>query len=220
MKKWKLLFAAQLFLFGCNYNQSKNTGDTGAQIQKIVPPEQITFKMLQTSVLPECLRCHSAAGGNKGGISLETFADVFKNAHQIRIEVAGGTMPPTGKLSDAKIKMLTDWIDNGALENGGKPSEPPPAPVPTPAPEPTPTPVPTPVPVPVPAEIKFEDVLTKVIKTSCLKCHSGFEIYENVFSKKELIKSEVTSGSMPQDSTLTDEQKKLILNWIEQGAPK
>ena len=232
MNKCKILCLAMLFLFGCNYNQSKVSSDKmPATTQKITSPDQLTYKLVKESVLLNaCLKCHSEAGGNKGGINLENFENVFKNSHQIRIEVAGGTMPPTGKLSEEQIKIVTDWIDAGAAENGKVAGELP-TPKPTPTPTSTSTPIPAPVPNPVPQKISFEMVYNQVIKTNCLKCHSeiggnhgevNLEAYDRVFAKRFEVKFEIETNQMPtqKGTALTEIQKKLILTWIQQGSLK
>ncbi len=233
MNRCKTLCAATLLLFGCNYNESKQLAENGTLTQKIISADQITFKIIQEKIINEaCLKCHSASGGNKGGINLETFAAVEKLTHEIRKEVAGGTMPPNAKLSESQIKLLTDWIDAGAFEHGKISGEiPTPAPVPKPTPTPAPTPNPTPAPAPAPPKLNFESVFNLVIKTNCLKCHSAaagnkgdvnLETFENVFLNRNTINDVVSSGEMPtkRGTPLTLEQKTMILAWIQKGSPK
>ena len=234
MNKCLVLLAASLLFFGCSYNESKIKDEKAPPLtQKITSPEQITYKLVHESVLQNaCLRCHSAAGGNRGGINLESYQNVFKNSHQIRIEVAGATMPPSDKLTAEQIKLVTDWIDAGASENGKVAGElPTPAPTPPPPTVPTPGPAPKPTPLPIPVKISFDEVLKKVIKTNCLKCHSeiggnsgelNFETYESVFENRNRIKNEVSTDQMPPKNgvPLTIDQKKLILTWIDQGSLK
>jgi uncharacterized membrane protein len=224
----KIVFIlAVLLLSSCNYSRMKKPLQLDEGLQKIASPEEITFKMVNESVIqPACLSCHSEAGGNRGGLNLENFENVFKNSHAIRLEVAGGTMPPSQKLTDQQIKLVTAWIDAGAHENGKINSEnPPPVTPPTPPPVPvepppvTPTPVPveppplTPTPVPVepppvtpPVGPTFTEVMNTVIKTNCFQCHStaggnrgglNLETYQNIFDNRHAIKFEVENGTMP-----------------------
>lgn len=119
-----------------------------------------------------------------------------------------------------------------------------PAPVPTPIPTPTPDPVPAPAPVPIPTPtpvpapdpqplpLNFETVFTKVISTNCLKCHKHSDDddddkvfltnYDEVYAARKDVASEIESGSMPpkRGIPLTDEQRKLILDWLTAGAPQ
>jgi uncharacterized membrane protein len=141
-------------LSSCNYSRMKKPLQLDEGVRKISSPDEITFKMVNEAVIqPMCLSCHSEAGGNRGGLNLENFENVFKNSHGIRLEVAGGTMPPRQQLSAEQIKLVTDWIDAGAHENGkvnAGPQPPAPQPSPTPAPvEPPPVNPPTPTPAPV-----------------------------------------------------------------------
>ena len=153
----KILFVlAVTLLSSCNYSRMKKPLQLDEGVQKISSPDEITFKMVNESVIqPMCLSCHSEAGGNRGGLNLENFENVFKNSHAIRLEVAGATMPPRQQLSAQQIKLVTDWIDAGAHENGkvnGGNNPPPPAPSPEPNPTPSPVPVEPPPVNPTPVE--------------------------------------------------------------------
>lgn len=225
MNRCFTLCLAVLCLAGCNYDYEKKAMELAPFEQKITSPEQITYKLVNQSILKtSCLNCHSAAAGDKGGINLESFETVSKNASQIRKEVAGKTMPPGGQLTETQIKLLTDWIDAGAHENGTLAGE-----LPTPTPAPTTTPTPTPEPEPI--AVTFAKVQELVIKTNCLKCHSAaggnsgdvnLETYKNVFDNRFEIKMAVETGQMPtkRGTPLTKEQKELILTWIANGSPE
>ncbi|MEQ1723304.1 MAG: c-type cytochrome [Pseudobdellovibrio sp.] len=243
-----IILAGLLLLSSCNYNQSKNKEVSGSEVpQKITSPNELTYKILNDAVIaPACLSCHSDSGGNKAGLNLETYAKVFAKKDLIKDLVAKKEMPPASReaLSDQQIKMIIDWIDAGALENGKiadvepvKPVEPPAQepPVVVLPPEPPPVVVVPPPPVvpPViePEKIYFAKVYAQVIETNCLKCHSAaggnsgdvnLETYANVFDKRHEIKFEVENGTMPtkRGTPLTPEQKKLIISWIEQGSPE
>ena len=69
-----------------------------------------------------------------------------------------------------------------------------------------------------------------LITTYCLlgsNCHSpgstnaGGELtdYTKIFAKRDAIRSAVYSGIMPQTGSLTIDQKKKIVCWIDDGAP-
>lgn len=77
---------------------------------------------------------------------------------------------------------------------------------------------------------KYTADVQPIIAASCLlgsNCHSagstntGGELtdYNKVFSKRAAIKDAVFSGTMPQTGTLSADQKKKIICWIESGAP-
>ena len=77
---------------------------------------------------------------------------------------------------------------------------------------------------------KYAADVQPIIATSCLlgsNCHSagssnaGGELtdYNKVFNKRAQIRAAVNSGIMPQSGTLTTDQKKKIICWIDGGAP-
>lgn len=107
------------FLVSCGYNNSEiaqpnqgvPTGSNGSA------PTATDFTLIKAQVFqPYCLRCHSAAGGNRGGINLETYASVKPLLTRIKSAVNSGFMPPSGPLPDATKKLLIDWIDAGGVE--------------------------------------------------------------------------------------------------------
>ncbi|MBC7420394.1 MAG: hypothetical protein H7328_06655 [Bdellovibrio sp.] len=80
-------------------------------------------------------------------------------------------------------------------------------------------------------EISFATVQQYVIAPVCLACHSvggsrgsnlgdiNLANYQNVFSQREDIRSDILDGSMPKDSpALSGYQKRLILAWLDAGA--
>ena len=68
-----------------------------------------------------------------------------------------------------------------------------------------------------------------IIQTYCNKsgCHNSGSAngpgpltnYTEVFNARTLVRSAVSSGSMPKDVTLTTAQKNTIICWIDSGAP-
>ena len=73
----------------------------------------------------------------------------------------------------------------------------------------------------------FREVNSSVFKKSCLSCHDASDrlplnTYVAVSKNLENIKLVVSNGSMPKAPTLplTESEKSLVLNWIENGAPE
>lgn len=77
---------------------------------------------------------------------------------------------------------------------------------------------------------KYAADVQPLIATTCLlgsNCHSagstnaGGELtdYSKVFNKRAEIKSAVNSGIMPQSGSLSTDEKKKIICWIDSGAP-
>ncbi len=80
-------------------------------------------------------------------------------------------------------------------------------------------------------QLNFAVVSDQVLKPKCLQCHSdaqknsggvNLETYASVRSVLDDIKNDVQSGDMPRSpaAPLTDEEKYLVLAWIQIGAPK
>jgi hypothetical protein len=53
----------------------------------------------------------------------------------------------------------------------------------------------------------------------CVGCHSSYASYSGVSSSKSTIRSNIVSGNMPQNGSLTDAEKNSIVCWIDAGAP-
>ncbi|MEI6853164.1 MAG: hypothetical protein WCL06_09990 [Bacteroidota bacterium] len=58
-----------------------------------------------------------------------------------------------------------------------------------------------------------------LVSSKCVGCHSAYSTYSGISSDKSKIRSSIVSGSMPQNSTLTDAQKNAIVCWIDNGGP-
>ncbi len=58
--------------------------------------------------------CH---GSNANIPSWATYDDVKAKASNIKSRTSNKTMPPNGGLSDADIKLIADWVDQGAPDN-------------------------------------------------------------------------------------------------------
>lgn len=207
--------------------------------------KELSYKNVLNQVLQaKCLNCHSEKGGNRGHLNLETYQSVLNNREQIRDEVVTKKMPKksVAPLTDEQIKLIVDWIDAGANEFETVESQPtpPPAspgepPVVTPEPalppeveplvEPT-ADIPSTEPVDV-ANMNFGAVMKLVIEPKCLQCHNtnaknGIELatYADLLFQKDDIKKDILSAKMPGKDTLTDYQKKLILDWIAADMPE
>jgi uncharacterized membrane protein len=274
MLKIILVATTSLFLVGCNFYDSQKlqlepkpvpgveTDNTGTEAEvEPIQADLLSYKIVMEKVLlKNCVGCHSETGRNRGKVNLETYEKVFQNKAAVRAEVFNKSMPPKpprgNVLTEAQIKMVLDWIDNGArLEPNTPPPvveplpvvepapvEPPPVVAPITSPVATSTPVVAPTdPVVAPTEpivqpvtaIYFADVMEKVLKTNCLKCHSeagrnrgkvNLETYANVIDVQDDLLTDLETDQMPPSPPkgipLTDEQKKLIFDWFAAGAPE
>jgi hypothetical protein len=65
----------------------------------------------------------------------------------------------------------------------------------------------------------FSSDVFPLIKSKCWACHNNMGDYTQVKALSSQIKDNVISGSMPKNDHLTNEQKDIIVCWIEAGAP-
>lgn len=144
--KFLYITVMTIFLANCGYQNTQlpadaNNNDPGinnANGNGNGTTNGVDFASVKSNVfVVYCLRCHSQAGGNKGGINLESYAGVRASLSLISNAVNSGMMPPSGALPAVKINILNTWIQMGAPEfqvnnpnNGGAPT----VPVPTPDP--------------------------------------------------------------------------------------
>ncbi|RZA24759.1 MAG: hypothetical protein EOP10_08930 [Proteobacteria bacterium] len=73
----------------------------------------------QRIITPYCLSCHSAAGGNRGGINLESYDSIASRLPTIRrTTITQKTMPPSSspQLPPEAIQLLDAWITAGATD--------------------------------------------------------------------------------------------------------
>jgi len=87
---------------------------------------------------------------------------------------------------------------------------------------------PQPAPAPAPA-LDYATVNADVLTPKCVRCHGGsngtsagvnLTTYAGVKAHLSTVRSEVVSGSMPQNDSLTQEQYNQLINWIDAGAPQ
>jgi uncharacterized membrane protein len=82
-------------------------------------PDKIDFQMVQSRVIGlRCIGCHSAKGGNKGGVNLETYQNVFEQKDKFEDDVRSGDMPrPTTRpLTKIQKDILLIWLEKDAPE--------------------------------------------------------------------------------------------------------
>lgn len=84
-----------------------------------VDPDLETKVSFKDDVKPiidsKCTVCHSPSGGFSP--SLTNFSEVKARANRVQARVSNGTMPQSGPLPDAQIKVIVDWVNEGALDN-------------------------------------------------------------------------------------------------------
>jgi hypothetical protein len=211
------------------------------------PPLAPTFASLDANVFkPKCATCHTDPEPDSG-IDLSSYESIMRLQGLVvpgdpansllYVVVVAEKMPKGSPLSADEKDAIHDWILEGALKNPPT-STPSPTATPVPTATPAPTAVPTPTATPAPNEVRFSKVSEAVFKTKCVSCHSGIipsglvdlTTYKKVIAKSELVVAgkpeksklwtEVNAGKMPPvgNPAPTAAEKKLIFDWITQGA--
>jgi len=83
------------------------------------PSGEITYtNSIKAIVSSKCLSCHGSTPTNDAPMSLTTYTMVKEAAENRNLIglVENGTMPKTGSLTTAQIKLFTDWKSDGYLE--------------------------------------------------------------------------------------------------------
>ena len=117
---WGAFTGIFLLLASCNYYQGKIGTTLGPG-----PGEKLTFAVInQYMTTPFCLRCHNSEV-TKGGVDFSLPYEQYVSDGLITpgnpsdslyfTEIRDGSMPESGpKPSEALIKMVKAWIENGA----------------------------------------------------------------------------------------------------------
>lgn len=101
----------------CNFQEVKV--DTGANFGEYSSADLNYDEVNERILKPYCLTCHSADNGNRGGVNLETLANVRSMIPSLhRTTVVDKTMPPATDpaLPAPAISMLDEWLSFGAPE--------------------------------------------------------------------------------------------------------
>jgi uncharacterized membrane protein len=104
-------------LSACNFKEEKD-GDADNNEVTIDPSTPVSYAEIRTQILePSCIRCHSSAGSNQGGVNLESYAAVKAQAAAIKSSTVDSTRMPQGDSLSANLRaLLGAWIDQGAPE--------------------------------------------------------------------------------------------------------
>jgi len=83
--------------------------------------DTLSFEYVTNEVFkPRCYQCHSTAGGDRDGVNLETYSNVYALRFKIReMALVKKTMPPKsagGPLNAREMDILSRWLDAGAPE--------------------------------------------------------------------------------------------------------
>jgi uncharacterized membrane protein len=78
------------------------------------------------------------------------------------------------------------------------------------------------------ADITFTQHIRPIFASKCAKCHNATTSlgnwldYDEAFEKRQVIRNRVLSRSMPHftNSSMTESQRDLIVDWVDTGAVK
>ena len=116
MKKMKLvIFLLVLVGSGCYYDKeailypkANDCSNTSTSFSRDI------FPIIQANCA--VAGCHDAASTNKGG-PFTNYSQIQFKAFIIKSQVVTGSMPRGGSLSASQIKLISCWVDAGALNN-------------------------------------------------------------------------------------------------------
>jgi hypothetical protein len=141
------------------------------------PAQQVDFiKQVQPILNDNCIGCHKGSSA-PAGLQLDSAAGVLRGGDSGKVilpndaknsllvqrisDTTGNQMPPSGPLTKAEIKIITDWVDQGAKADV-TPSQL------SDAPRPTPT-----GPPPSIATVANAAQQRALLDYYCVRCHSG-----------------------------------------------
>lgn len=81
------------------------------------PDRPIFSEVFSLVIGPKCATCHSIAGGNRGGLNLETYDNVKAQIALVKDAVGAGWMPPRSRppLTPDERDLVLKWIEQGAV---------------------------------------------------------------------------------------------------------
>ncbi|AZZ36815.1 hypothetical protein CIK05_08440 [Bdellovibrio sp. qaytius] len=198
-------------LVACNYS------NRNSEMPAALTEERINQLALESNyesvsakvITGQCLQCHSAAGGNKGDLNLETYQNVRANLNQIMYRVLEAKDMPRGGLSGDDYALLEMWLSSGAPEKNTLTG---------------------PVSV-LKGPFNWLAIKDQILKRNCLDCHSSvtpeagldlsdYDQFKNNYAKifdRTFVKQDMPPE--PYDG-LNASEKQALLKWISQGFPK
>lgn len=185
----------------------------------LVPVLAPNFESISAMILqPRCIGCH----GEGDSLDFSSYAKILENKGLFQskpgeeslfvVAVASGMMPPKKNpdLSEEEVSVIRQWVMLGIPERADLPGI-----ILNPPADPEPTCM----------TAGFEEISTKVFSVRCIGCHGdagnvNLENYANVKNHLGIVESAIASGFMPPKQPLADDVKKLVLDWIRDGAPE
>lgn len=210
-------------LVSCNYriDKTENSGPVSTPRELM---ETVSFQQIKKEVfVPKCISCH----GNAGGVNLESHASAHKHMDSIRrsvLQTKSMPKPPVNPLNDHQLELMTAWVDAGGPEHARRGGE---------------NNVPRPETPSNPDGPTFQKISEKIIERKCMSCHMAGEHAASIpLDTREQLLSRLVIPGKPEESLfytitipgamnmmppypvapLTDKERKLIEQWIREGA--
>ncbi|MDY7394825.1 hypothetical protein UMM65_06200 [Aureibaculum sp. 2210JD6-5] len=107
--KMLMLTTVTLFIYGCSNSSEDDIMEPG--------DKKITYEANVKSIIStNCTSCHGNPPTNGAPFSLTTYDEVKGRANSILSAMSAGRMPKSGKLPQATINVIDQWIKDGLLE--------------------------------------------------------------------------------------------------------
>lgn len=204
----KIVLLSFFVLAACSFEHKK--GKVANTDGAILLDRPVAYaEVFQTVLGPRCVGCHSSAGGNQGGVNLETYEATVPLALRIeKATVTDKTMPKGQALSDAEMQIIATWLSQGASRNGANRSS-----------------------AKLRQQIVWSTIKEEIFEKKCLDCHSqprpekeldlaSFEEVKTHINK--IFETAVISQTMPLApyEQLSLDEKQALAQWIALGMPQ
>ncbi|MET2986150.1 hypothetical protein [Aureibaculum conchae] len=107
--KMLMLIVVSLFIYSCSSSSEDDIIDPG--------DKKITYNANVKPIMSSsCTGCHGNPTSNGAPFSLTTYDEVKGRANSVLAAMSAGRMPKSGKLPQATINVIDQWIKDGLLE--------------------------------------------------------------------------------------------------------
>lgn len=105
-----------LFIMSCSSDSEEDLTPPEDDGGEIVDNDVTYTANIRPIITNNCIVCHNNPPINGAPFPLTTFNDVSSRASSVFARTNNGTMPPSGKLPQANIDLISDWIAGGSPE--------------------------------------------------------------------------------------------------------
>lgn len=116
-KRWAAPILAALLLaavMACEKNEDEDPMGGGGPMEMDCEPDISFVTDIQPIISSKCIMCHD---GSQPIPDFRTYQVIKNNAAKVKQLTASRVMPQTGSLTDAQIKLIGCWVDDGAPDN-------------------------------------------------------------------------------------------------------